>query len=70
MQSYLNLIKLACQTLLSLSRKLAKMAMNLVSKKTTTMNNFLHEENIHFFVEIKSLYTINNLCMVIEIIAS
>ena len=34
------------------------------------MQNFLHEEKIHFFCKIKSLYIINNFCMVIEIIAS
>ena len=34
------------------------------------MQNFLHEEKIHFFCKIKSLYTINNLCVLIEIIAS
>ena len=34
------------------------------------MQNFLHEEKMHFFCKIKSLYTINNLCVVIEIIAS
>ena len=33
------------------------------------MQNFLHEGKIHF-CKIKSLYTINNLCVVIEIIAS
>ena len=33
------------------------------------MLKFLHEEQIHFF-KIKSIYTINNLCVVIEIIAS
>ena len=34
------------------------------------MQNFLHEEKIDCFCKIKSLYTINNLCVVIEIIAS
>ena len=34
------------------------------------MQNFLHEEKIHFFCKNKSLYTINNLCVVMEIIAS
>ena len=34
------------------------------------MKNFLHGEEIFFFCKIKSLYTINNLCVVIEIIAS
>ena len=33
------------------------------------MQNFLYEEKIHFFCKIKYLYTINNLCVVIEIIA-
>ena len=34
------------------------------------MQNFLHEEKIHFFFKIKYLYTINKVCVVIEIIAS
>ena len=34
------------------------------------MQNFLHEEKIHFFCKIKSLYAINNLCVEIELIAS
>ena len=34
------------------------------------MQKFLHEEKMHFFCKIKSLYTINNLCVLIEIIAS
>ena len=33
------------------------------------MQNFLHEEKIHFFCKIKSIYTINNHCVVIKIIA-
>ena len=34
------------------------------------MQNFLHEEKNTFFCKIKYLHTINNLCVVIEIIAS
>ena len=34
------------------------------------MQNVLHEEKIHFFCKIKSLYTISNLCVEIELIAS
>ena len=34
------------------------------------MQNFLHEEKNTFFCKFYSLYTINNLCVVIEIIAS
>ena len=34
------------------------------------MLNFLHEEKNTFPCKIKSIYTINNLCVVIEIIAS
>ncbi len=34
------------------------------------MQNFLHEEKIFFFCKIISLYTIKNLCVVIEIYAS
>ena len=34
------------------------------------MQNFLHVEQIAFFCKIKSLYTIENLSVVMEIIAS
>ena len=34
------------------------------------MPNFLHKENITFFCKIESLYTINNLCVEIKLIAS
>ena len=34
------------------------------------MQNFLHEEKIYIFLKIESLYTINNLCVVINIMAS
>ena len=34
------------------------------------MQNFLHVKKKYIFCKIKSLYTINNLCVVIEIIAS
>ena len=34
------------------------------------MQTFLHEEKIHFCGKIKSLYTIANLCVEIELIAS
>ena len=34
------------------------------------MQKFLYEEKYIFFCKIISLYTINNLCMVIEIYAS
>ena len=34
------------------------------------MQNFFHEEKVIFFCKIILLYTINNICVVIEIIAS
>ena len=34
------------------------------------MQNFLHEEKVNFFCKIISIYTINNICVVIEIIAT
>ena len=51
-----------------LSHKLAKRAMNLVSKKEHK-NAYMRKKCI-FFCKIKSLYTIINLCVVIKIIAS
>ena len=53
-----------------LSQKLAIMAMNLVSKKDQNQCKFLNWGKNTFFCKIKSLYIINNLCVVIKIIAS
>ena len=50
-----------------LSQKLAKGAMNLLTPQQ--IQNFLHKEKVNFFCKIISLYTINNLCVVIEIYA-
>ena len=57
------------KTNIILSKKLAKWAMNLVSKKDQNNAKFLTWGKNTFFCKIKSLYTINNLCMEIELIA-
>ena len=53
-----------------LSQKLSNRAMNLVSKKDYNQckNSYMRKNT--FFCQIKSIYTINNLCVVIEINAS
>ena len=54
-----------------LCQKLAKMAMNLVTKKEQYPNaNFLNWGKNTFICKIISVYTINNLCVVIEISAT
>ena len=53
-----------------LSQKLAKRDMNLVSKKDHIQCQISLMRKKYFFCKIKSLYTINNLCVVIEIISS
>ena len=52
-----------------LSQKLVKRAMNLVTKKGKNKCKISYEEK-YIFCMIISLYTINNLCVVIEIYAS
>ena len=52
------------------SQKLAKMAMNLVCKKDHNQYKISYMWKQYIFCKIKSIYTINNLCVVIEIIAS
>ena len=56
-----------------LSQKLAKRAMNLVSKKDHNQCKISYMRKKYIFCNITiyyTLYTINNLCVVIEIIAS
>ena len=53
-----------------MSQKLAKRAINLVSKKDHNQCKNSYMRKKYIFCKIKSLYTINNLCVVIEIIAS
>ena len=53
-----------------LMQKLAKKAMNLVSKKDHNQCKISYMRKKYIFGKIKSLYTINNLCVVIEIIAT
>ena len=53
-----------------LSPKLVKWAMNLLSKKDHKQCKNPYMRNFFCCCKIKSLYTINNLCVVIEIIAS
>ena len=53
-----------------LIQKLAKRAMNLVSKKDHNQCKISYMRKNTIFCKIKSFYTINNLCVVIEIIAS
>ena len=68
-------MKLAYQTLVSydfniLSKKLAKRAMNLLTKKDHNKSKISYMRKSQLFCKILSLYTINNLCVVIEIIVS
>ena len=53
-----------------LSQKLAKRAMNLVSKKDHKQCKISHMRKKYIFCKIISLYTIINLCVVIEICAT
>ena len=53
-----------------LSQKLAKRTMNLVSKNDHNQCKISNMGENTFFCKIKSLYTINNLCVVLEIIAN
>ena len=46
------------------------MAMNLASQKDHNQCKISYMEKKYIFCKIKSLYTINNLCVVIKIIAS
>ena len=57
------------KTNIILSQKLAKMAMYLVSKKVHNQCKTSYTRKKYIFCKNKSLYTINNLCVVIEIIA-
>ena len=53
-----------------LSQKLDKRAMNLLTKKDNSKCKISYMRKKYFFCKIISLYTINNICVVIEIIAS
>ena len=52
------------------SQELAKRAMNLVFKKDHNHYKNIYVRKKYIFLKIKLLYTINNLCVVIEIITS
>ena len=52
------------------SKKLAKRTLNLVTKKDHNQCKISYMRKKYIFCRIKSLYTINNLCVVIEITAS
>ena len=54
----------------SLSQKLAKRVMNLASKKDHNQCIISYIWKRYIFCKVKSLYTINTLCVVIESIAS
>ena len=58
------------KTNIILSQKLAKWAMNLVSKKDHNQCKISYMRKIHIFCKIKSLYTIKNLCVESELTAS
>ena len=53
-----------------LSQKLAKKAMNLLTKKDHSKCKISYMRKSNFFCKIITLYTINNICVVIEIIVS
>ena len=52
------------------SQKLAKTAMNLVTKKDQNKYKISYMRKSQFFCKIISLYTINKLCVLIEIYAN
>ena len=53
-----------------LSRKLTKRTMNLVSKNDHNQYKISYMRKKYIFLKITSLYTINNRCVLMEIIAS